>query len=248
MTTFQIKNSVAFVTGTNRRNGIGRAIVEALLKNGARKVYATARSVAQLEELVTSSAGRVEAVALNVTDAAAVAQLGERYPDVQLLVNNAGLFTASPALGSAEDAINEIAVNYTAPLLITQSFSKGLQGQSQSAVVNINSIASLVNFPLGGTYSASKAASHSLTQAQRRELSGSLVVGVYPGPIDTDLAEGIPMEKVSASVVADAIVRALESGTEDVFPDPTSEQMYASWKADAKGMEQQMAQFAATAE
>jgi NAD(P)-dependent dehydrogenase (short-subunit alcohol dehydrogenase family) len=57
---------------------------------------------------------------------------------------------------------------------------------SSSAIVNINSIVSFVNFPsAAGTYSASKEASHSLIQAQRREFAPfkTLVIGVYPGPI-----------------------------------------------------------------
>src|SRR5690606_30803597 len=110
---------------------------------------------------------------------------GQRYPDVNLVVNNAGVFTGAGASGDPEKAALEVAVNYVAPLRIVQSFSASLRRHERSAIVNINSIASLVNFPLGGTYSASKAASHSLTQAQRREFSGTLVVGVYPGPIDT---------------------------------------------------------------
>jgi hypothetical protein len=68
------------------------------------------------------------------------------------------------------------------------------------------------------------------------------VVGVYPGPIDTDMAENLPFDKVSPSTVAQAIVDALENGTEDVFPDPMATQLYEGWKADAKALEKQMAQ------
>jgi NAD(P)-dependent dehydrogenase (short-subunit alcohol dehydrogenase family) len=100
----------------------------------------------------------------------------------------------------------------------------------------------LINFPGAGTYSASKAAAHSLTQAQRRDLPGSLVVGVYPGPIDTDMAKDFDaMPKASPRDVAIAVVEALSDGTEDVFPDAIASQMFEGWKHDAKAMEQQMA-------
>ena len=65
---FNIQDSVAFVTGTNKPNGMGRAIVDALLSNGASKVYATARRLSQLDDLVAKSNGKVVAVELDVTD------------------------------------------------------------------------------------------------------------------------------------------------------------------------------------
>ncbi len=242
MSNFVIQDSVAFVTGTNKKNGIGRAIVKQLVTRGASKVYATARSVDALQDLAREYPGKVVPVQLDVTDDKSVTQLGERYPDVNLLVNNAGVFTGAGAIGDPEKAGLELAVNYIAPLRIVQSFASSLRRKKSSAIVNINSIASLVNFPLGGTYSASKAATHSLTQAQRREFPQSLVVGVCPGPIDTEMARTIPLDKASPSVVAEAISAALEAGQEDVFPDPLAQQLFAGWKADAKALETQMAQ------
>lgn len=245
MTNFKIQEKTAFVTGTSRSNGIGRALVAELLSRGSAKIYATARRAEQLDDLVAKYSGRVEAVALDVTDRDAIGRLAGRFPDVDLLVNNAGIFTEAGALGDPRAALQEVEVNYVAPLLISQAFGPRLRA-AKGALVNLNSIASLVNFPLGATYSASKAASHSLTQAQRRELAPDvLVVGVYPGPIDTDMAEKIPFAKTPPTQVAKAIADALESGLEDVFPDPMAQQMYEGWKNDAKAMERQMAAMAA---
>lgn len=229
---------------TNKKNGIGRAIVDSLLQNGAKKVYATARDAKQLGELVESSNGRVVAVSLDVTDKVQISKLGELYPDVTIVVNNAGYAGMEDSLGDVDLALKEMQINFEAPLRIVQSFAKRLKENktpdSVTAVVNIASIASLVNFPLAPMYSASKAAAHSLTQAQRRDLSESLVIGVYPGPIDTDMAEGIPMEKASTSDVAEKIVEALNEGIEDVFPDPISQGMFKGWQDDAKAMERSM--------
>ena len=186
MPAFQIKDSVAFVTGTNKKNGIGRAIVNALVAQGARKVYATARKTDQLTDVVQAHpAGTIVPVALDVTDLSKIENLATDYPDVTLVVNNAGYFGAVSSLDDLQVAQTEIAVNYIAPMAIVKAFSPVLKKSNKAtAVANVNSIASLINFPLGGTYSASKAAVHSLTQAQRRDLPSSLVVGVYPGPID----------------------------------------------------------------
>ena len=249
VTSFKIENSVAFVTGTNKKNGIGRAIVEALLAAGAAKIYATARKISQLDDLVQEYPDKVVPVGLDVTDLDAIQALPAKFPDVNLVVNNAGYAymteEKAPTLSSAalEKAQTELAVNYIAPMAIVKSFAPQLSKATSSAVVNINSIASLVNFPIAATYSASKAAAHSLTQAQRRDLPDSLVVGVYPGPIDTAMADDLPegMEKESPSVVAKGLVDALRNGTEDVFPDTMAAQLYEGWKADAKAVERMMA-------
>jgi len=243
--TLNINGTVAFVTGTNKANGIGRAIVDALLQHGAKKVYATARDASQLDELVESAEGRVVAVSLDVSNPDQVAKLGQQFPDVNLVVNNAGYSGNGSSLdeNAAELAIKELQINYIAPLRVTQSFAGTLAENGNAGVVNLASIASLINFPGFSTYSASKAAAHSLTQAQRRDFGAkTLVVGVYPGPIDTDMAENVPFEKASPSAVAEAIIEALQTGTEDVFPDAMAVQLHQGWQADAKNMELLMAQ------
>jgi hypothetical protein len=67
------------------------------------------------------------------------------------------------------------------------------------------------------------------------------VVGVYPGPIDTDMAKDLTMPKASPRDVALAVTKALEEGSEDVFPDAIASQLYEGWKHDAKAVEKQMA-------
>jgi NAD(P)-dependent dehydrogenase (short-subunit alcohol dehydrogenase family) len=246
---FDVETSVALVTGTNKSNGIGAHIVRELLKRGAKKVYATARDTSQLDYLVRElGEGKVVPVSLDVTDLEAIQALPSSLTDVTLIVNNAGYFGLNSSLQSVEAARTEYEVNFLAPLALVQSFAPALAKHAEessnaksSAIVNINSIASLINFPGAETYSASKAAAHSLTQAQRRELLHSLVVGVYPGPIDTDMAKTITMPKTSPEDVAVSVLKALEEGTEDLFPDAIASQLYEGWKLDAKAMEKQMA-------
>lgn len=254
MPSFTVDGSVAFVTGTNKQHGIGREIVDALLKKGCSKVYATARKVADIQDLVASyDDGKVIPVALDVTDLDAIAALPTLYPDVTIVVNNAGIVAGTSSIGDLDKIKMEILVNYMAPVAIGKAFSTLFAQVPKSstdndklptALVNINSIVSFVNFPAGGSYSASKAASHSITQAQRRDLPNTFVVGVYPGIIDTAMAEHVDegIAKTPPSAVAKAIMDALDDGTEDVFPDPMAVQLHDGWKADAKGMEKYMAE------
>jgi NAD(P)-dependent dehydrogenase (short-subunit alcohol dehydrogenase family) len=251
---FDINGSVAFVTGTNKKNGIGYAIVEALLAKGSKKVYATARDASQLDELVAKGDGRVVAVSLDVTDVQAVAKLGSEYPDVTLVVNNAGIsfanhLTTETSSESLEFARKEMEVNYLGPMAIVKSFAPvfaktaSSEYNAKSAIVNLASISSLINFPVVASYSCSKAAVHSLTQAQRRELPNSLVVGLYPGPIDTALIKDIPgFEGAPVSEVVDSLINALQNGIEDNFPDAMAKGLHEGWKAGAKAIEIKMAE------
>ena len=102
MTRFEIQNTVALVTGTNKPRGIGRAIVEELLAAGAAKVYATARSKAQLQDLVDRHGDRVVAIELDVTDPASIRAAVVAAPDVALLVNNSGLAVMADGLGDVD--------------------------------------------------------------------------------------------------------------------------------------------------
>src|SRR5215472_335662 len=86
MNAHRIEGAVALVTGANR--GIGRALTEALLARGIRKVYATARNLETLRGLDDE---RVVALQLDVTDPDQIRAVAEAAPDVELVFNNAGV-------------------------------------------------------------------------------------------------------------------------------------------------------------
>lgn len=246
MTSVSLSNSVALVTGAGRARGIGKGTVDALLAAGARRVYVAVRDTAAAAKVYGGHDPRVQLVALDLEQPGSTEALAKQLGDVQVLVNNAGLFTGAGALGSEADQRREFEVNVFGPLALTRAFAPVLARNGGGAVVVLNSVASHFSFPLGASYSASKAAMHSLTHGLRRELSGQRthVLGVYPGPIDTDMAEKIDMPKTSPADVGRAIVRALERGDEDLFPDGTGEQMYAQFRQDPKAFERYLATMA----
>src|SRR5689334_22446557 len=85
-----VKNAVVFITGTNRDRGIGRALVEEAINRGAKKVYATARNLAQLESLVSRYPGIVVPLRLDITNQKDVERAAQEARDTQILINNAG--------------------------------------------------------------------------------------------------------------------------------------------------------------
>ncbi|MCB9871236.1 MAG: SDR family oxidoreductase [Planctomycetes bacterium] len=243
MSSFDSHDSVALVTGAGRKNGIGKGIVDALLAAGARKVYVGVRNRAASASIYPQQDGRVQLVELDVTEGGRAEAVAGELGDVNLLVHNAGLFTGASALGDDADQRREFEVNVFGPLALTRAFAPVLKRNGGGAIVLLNSVASHFSFPLGASYSASKAALHSFTQALRRELAaqGTHVLGVYPGPIDTDMAEKIDMPKTSATEVGRRIVAALRDGEEDLLPDDTGAQMYAGFRADPKAFERGLA-------
>jgi NAD(P)-dependent dehydrogenase (short-subunit alcohol dehydrogenase family) len=242
---YEIAGKTALVTGANR--GIGLAIVEALVEAGAGKVYAAARHTAELAPLVARHRGRVVALQLDVTSRNDIAAAVEAASDTELLVNNAGV--AAHVGGAFTDrqwidaGRQEMEVNFFGTFAVTQAFAPVLAANGGGAVVNLGSVASFVNVPILVAYSASKAATHSLTQATRIMLKpqGTQVFGVYPGPIDTRMAEAIPLEKTSPQDAARAIVAGIAAGIEEIFPDPTSQGIGSSYLADPKNLERQIA-------
>ena len=232
---------VALVSGGNR--GIGKAIVVELLERGASKVYAGARNPETLTVLKDKYGDRLVPLKLDVTDAASVAEAVETANDVDILINNAGVlkFDSLLAQDAAENFAYHLSVNVHGLLSLTNAFIAQLRSRSEAALVNVSSLAGLANMPSIGTYSVTKAAVHSITQGYRAELANDsvLVTGVYPGPIDTDMAKDLEMEKDSPENVAKAIIDGIESGAEDVFPDVMSSQVGVAYAADPKAIEKE---------
>ncbi len=241
----KIAGSVALVTGSNR--GIGRSYVKTLLAMGAKKVYAAARDIKGVEDLVRANPGRVEAVTLDVTIEAEVKAAAAKCRDVSLLVNNAGANGSSGALAarSLDAAHREMTVNYFGVLYLTRAFGPVLKANGGGVIVNMLSVVSRVNMPALGTYCASKAAAWSLTQAARAELAkqGTLVVGVFPGAVDTDMAKGIDIPKLDPNDVASIALKAVESGTEDVNVGDMAQGVAAGLLADPKKVEKEFAAY-----
>ena len=97
--------------------------------------------------------------------------------------------------------------------------------------------------PALGTYSTSKAALHSMTQSMRGEMASenTLVVGVYPGPMDTDMVDGWDLEKADTKTVAQNILDGIENGIAYIFPDQQSEVVGGLYLKDPQRVEAQFA-------
>jgi NAD(P)-dependent dehydrogenase (short-subunit alcohol dehydrogenase family) len=239
----EIRDIVALVTGANR--GIGRAIVQQLLAQGAKHVYAAARTPAGFTE-----ATNLTEVRLDVTKTPMIERAAARCADVNVLINNAGVLLGQALLGAPnrDAAEAEMCVNYFGTLHMCRAFAPVLAHNGGGAIVNVLSILARVNLPTVGSYSASKAAALSLTQGIRGELAvqGTLVIGVMPAFVDTAMASRVTLPKLPPQAVAEAILIALRDGIEDVYPGYAAE-VAAQLERDGKAVERQFAKMVPSA-
>lgn len=238
----KVNNAVAVVTGANR--GVGRALVEALLAYGAARVYATGRNLDELASVVALDARRVRTLRLDVTKPDEIAAAAALAPDATLLICNAGVLDFGSLLDAPVDALHRnMDTNYFGMLHTARAFAPVIESNGGGAVVNILTLVALASMPGLGVYNASKAAAWSMTQSLRADLSrrNIQVHGVFPGAIDTDMIRALEMPKTSAADVARAVLDGVDAGTEDIFPDPMSKQLYAAWTQDHKAVERQFA-------
>jgi NAD(P)-dependent dehydrogenase (short-subunit alcohol dehydrogenase family) len=233
-----IEDKVVLVTGANR--GIGQALVEEALARGARRVYAGTR-----QPLVHPDE-RVTPLLLDVTDTAQIQAAREAVDSLDILINNAGIAVYDDLSNRA--AIEQhLAVNLFGTYAVTQAFLP-LLIKSRGAVVNGLSLAAFASLPIIPAYSISKAASFSLTQSLRALLArqGVSVHSVMTGPTDTEMSRGLDVPKASPQSVAQAIFDGVQNREEDIFPDPMSQAMAASWRGSAvKAMERENASLVA---
>lgn len=235
---FEINGKTALVTGANR--GIGKAVLQGLLKSGAKKVYAAVRDPASAAELIDSSQGRVVAIAVDLRKPETITAAAQTASDVDLVVNNAGVLqAANPLAENAMDALDfEMDVNVKGLVRMAQAFAPVLAANGGGAFVQVNSVASLRSFARFATYCASKAASYSITQTLRDMLSkqGTQVVSVHPGPIATEMADAAGLGEIAEppTLVADGIISALAAGEFHVFPDSMARDFWQGYEGFAR--------------
>jgi NAD(P)-dependent dehydrogenase (short-subunit alcohol dehydrogenase family) len=189
----RFEQKVALITGAG--NGIGLAIARAFAAEGARVIVADINSAAgerAAAELVAAG-GQALALATDVADEAQVARLiatvNERFGQVDILINNAGVVAHKLLLEMERaDWDRQLAVQLTGPFLMSKHVARlMIERGGAGRIINISSVAALMGRVKGGAHCASKAGLTLLTKVLAMELGqhGITVNAVAPGLIET---------------------------------------------------------------
>lgn len=186
----QMTGNTVLVTGGG--SGIGRGLAESLHRLGNHVVIAGRRR--ELLQAVAEANPGIDYLSLDQSDAADVrrfaVELTDRYPNFNVLVNNAGTqrvedLTASN-VGLAEQSI---AINLMGPIRLISTLLPALLRKPRAAILNVTSGLGFMPSALTPTYCASKAALHSYTESLRFQLRDTAVqvIEVIPPHVQTGL-------------------------------------------------------------
>ena len=231
----RITGKKILITGAS--SGIGSALAAALAERGAvlaltsRRIDALQRVAAKLS-LAYPHAPSPLIIPCDVSNSERVRDLitgcVDHLGSIDILINNAGICVyGSTERATLEDFHAVMNVNYFGSLHCMLEVVPYMKRAGEGLIVNVASVAAMHGVPYLGAYSASKAALAALGQSLRTELSeyGIKIMNVYPGYTQTEMFKNeknvggarrpsppyTPVHKV-----AEAIVRAIESGHRDV--------------------------------
>ncbi|MGB3492857.1 MAG: SDR family oxidoreductase [Elainellaceae cyanobacterium] len=232
---YDISNKTILVTGANR--GIGKVLVESFIEHGAAKVYAAVRKIESATPLVEQYGDKVVPIKIDLADPQSIATAAQTATDVEVVINNAGTFQGATPL--AEDAIAtldfQMNINVYGLIYMAQAFAPVLKANGGGVFAQLNSVVSMKTFANFATYSASKAAAYSITQALRELLGeqGTTVLSVHPGPIATDMGDAAGLTEIAEppTLVAEGIIAALNAGEFHVFPDSMAKQIGGAYQS-----------------
>lgn len=189
----KLSGNTILVTGGG--SGIGEALAQRLHDRGNKIIVAGRRQ----EALARATAGRANmaAMTLDVDTAEGVEEFARRvlaeHPDLNVLINNAGIMRYEPLERRRDlaDAEATVLTNLLGPIRLTNALIDHLSTQPDPAIVNVTSGLAFVPLVATPTYSATKAALHSYTVSLREALRGKVeVIELAPPAVQTNLTPG----------------------------------------------------------
>ena len=187
----KLSGNTTFITGAT--SGIGRGLAEAFHSRG-NKVIIGGRRKALLDEVTRANPG-MDAVEIDVSDPAKIASVTEslkqKYPALNVLINNAGIMPFDDVTGPLDDvqAVHLVNTNLLGPVRISGALIDHLKKQPEAFIINNSSVVAYIPMSMAALYSATKAAIHSYSLSQRFALRETSVriLEIAPPWVDTDL-------------------------------------------------------------
>ncbi|MGW6745607.1 SDR family NAD(P)-dependent oxidoreductase [Streptomyces sp. NPDC055025] len=203
----------ALVTGATA--GIGRAVAVQLAREGAeivvhgRDADRGADVVAEIEK----AGGTARFVRADLADSSDVLRLAEEAGDIDVLINNAGVYKFLPTSEMTDELFDlHMDLNTKAPYVLVRALAPGMARRGRGSIVNISTMAASVITRGTGMYSASKAALEQLTEVWAAEYAeqGVRVNAVAPGPTRTPGTDDMDAATLKAVAGTTAMRRLAE--------------------------------------
>ncbi|WP_127534556.1 SDR family oxidoreductase [Paenibacillus kobensis] len=214
----KLSGNTILITGGG--SGIGLAFAERFIQAGNTVIVCGRRESAlqDAKEKFPSLITRVSDLGLESERAALFDWVTTNYPDVNVLVNNAGMGDQFHVLKEQENWSyynSEIAVNFEAPVHLSLLFAPFFSTKQDTAIVNVTSGLAFTPLAISPIYSATKAALHSFTMSLRHQLSDTSieVIEVAPPAVQTAFTNhnGEPLD-----AFADGIFQGFEEGKQEI--------------------------------
>jgi NAD(P)-dependent dehydrogenase (short-subunit alcohol dehydrogenase family) len=195
----ELDGKKALVTGGT--SGIGREVARQLAALGA-EVYVSGRNAGRGAETVAEiegAGGRGHFVAADLADFDAIGQLAREVGEIDILINNAGIFDFAPTPEESRESYEAMFdVNVRAPYFLTAALAPDMAGRD-GAIVNVSTMVAELGMPGSSAYAATKAALASLTRTWASEFAsfGVRVNAVTVGPTQTGGASSMSDEQVA---------------------------------------------------
>jgi uncharacterized oxidoreductase len=210
---------------TGASSGIGRAMVDRLLARGVDRLGVVGRNAASLETLSAQAPKQIVPLPCDLTVLDGIEGLVDtvrtQLPALSALINNAGSqrltqFVSEPTAGLAEGLKDEVALNFTAPMLLSGFLLPVLAQQESAIIINVTSGLVIAPKQSSPAYCASKAALSSFTRSLRYQCEAAApnvrVLEALPPMVATPMTEGRGRGKISAEACAAAIITGAERG------------------------------------
>lgn len=218
----QLNNNTILITGGS--SGIGLALATRF-HNLGNKVIVSGRDINKLNAVKESLPGVqiIRADLSKQTDIdALIVIMEQKYPDVNILINNAGIQYNYDFL-SEQNLLNkinyEITTNFTATVILCGLLLPTLQKNSNAAIVNVSSGLALSPKRSAPVYCSTKAAIHNFTKALRYQMEKTplKVFEIIPSLIDTPMTEGRGRNKISADQLVSTFINNFKNNTYESY-------------------------------
>lgn len=222
-----IQGKTALITGASR--GIGKAIAIALAQQGAKRLLLVARSQQKLDQVASQIEAlgvEVIVIALDLTQPVevniAIAKAWRDNGPIHLLINCAGVAYQAPFLQTQLPKVSaEIATNLIGMYTMTRIIARRMAAQGEGTIVNVSSLMGKIAAPTMATYSATKSAILSFTQALRSELAAYniRVIALLPTLTDTDMVRDLQLFRWVVPMTAEKVAQVLITGLQKNSPE-----------------------------